>query len=61
MSARETTFGSPSGEPSITTTRPMTQEMCEKSWTLPILANGRGKSLSFNLRKLKPSGEGDIQ
>lgn len=36
MNARETNFGSPSGEPSTTTTRPMTQQMCEKLWTLPI-------------------------
>ena len=35
MNARETNFGSPEGEPSITTTRPMTQQMCEKLWTLP--------------------------
>ncbi len=35
MNARETNFGSPSGEPSTKTTRPMPQQMCEKLWTLP--------------------------
>ena len=35
MTVRANTFGSPSGEPSITITRPMPHKMCEKSWTLP--------------------------
>ena len=37
MTARTKTFGSPSGEPNITT-RPMPQQMCEKLWTLPLAA-----------------------
>ena len=43
MNARAITFGSPSGEPSITTTRPMPQQMCEKSWTLPTHKQSIGK------------------
>lgn len=31
-------FGSPSGEPSITT-RPMPPQKCEKPWTLPTTAS----------------------
>jgi len=34
MKVPANTFGSPSGEPSITT-RLMPQQKCEKSWTLP--------------------------
>jgi hypothetical protein len=45
MSAREMTFGSPEGEPSITTTRPMTQEMCERSWTLPRALQQQGLAI----------------
>ena len=33
MNPHANTFGSPSGEPSTTTTRPMHQQMCEKLWT----------------------------
>jgi hypothetical protein len=35
MTARAEIFGSPEGEPSTTTNRPTTQQMCEKVWTLP--------------------------
>ena len=34
MNAPAKTFGSPSGEPNITTS-PRPQQKCEKSWTLP--------------------------
>ena len=39
MNAPAKTFGSPSGEPSIT--RSMLQQMCEKLWTLPSASNFR--------------------
>ena len=35
MNAHAKHFGSPSREPSITTTRPTPQQMYEKLWTLP--------------------------
>ena len=39
MNAPTKTFGSPSGEPS--TTKPRSQRMCEKIWTLPWLPISR--------------------
>ena len=48
MNARETNFGSPSGEPSTTTTRPMTQQMCEKLWTLPNWIFDRNNMISLS-------------
>jgi len=41
MNAHPKHFGSPSGEPSITTTRPTPQQMCEKLWTLPLGLSAR--------------------
>ncbi len=35
MNLRAKTFGSPSGEPNTTTTRPISQQKGEKLWTLP--------------------------
>jgi hypothetical protein len=29
-------LGSPSGEPSTTISRPVSQQICEKLWTLPV-------------------------
>lgn len=52
MSTRGTTFGSPSGEPS-TTTRPMSQQMCERLWTLPT--NGKRRHPQAQLKnELQP-------
>jgi hypothetical protein len=35
MNAPAPIFGSPEGEPNVTTNRPTIQQMCEKVWTLP--------------------------
>jgi len=53
MNAHPKHFGSPSGEPSITTTRPTPQQMCEKLWTLPAALNEVGV-------KSKQSRESDL-
>lgn len=45
-------FGSLPGEPSITTARSMTQEMCENSWTLPRSFARSGFPSRTNLRVL---------
>jgi hypothetical protein len=46
-------FGSPSGEPSTTTNRPMPQKMCEKLWTLPQDNPRPSKMAGDTVRRIK--------
>jgi len=47
MNAHPKHFGSPSGEPSITTTRPTPQQMCENSGHYPVTVNARRSQIPF--------------